>query len=92
MPTVTHFLQQDHTYSNKAICPNSTTPPGPSTFKALQWLQLSNQKEKGWLNALKKCKIFLNFSNIQLNISIATRDNYEEKSKATFLPNTTIKS
>jgi hypothetical protein len=25
-PTVTHFLQQGHTYSNKAIQPNSATP------------------------------------------------------------------
>jgi hypothetical protein len=25
MPTVAHLLQQDHTYSNKAIPPNSTT-------------------------------------------------------------------
>jgi hypothetical protein len=25
MPTMTHFLQQGHTYSNKAILPNSVT-------------------------------------------------------------------
>ena len=25
-PTVTHFLQKGHTYSNKAISPNSATP------------------------------------------------------------------
>ena len=29
-PTVTHFFQQGHTYSNKAIPPNSATPYGPS--------------------------------------------------------------
>ena len=27
-PPVTHFLQQGHTYSNKAILPNSATPWG----------------------------------------------------------------
>jgi hypothetical protein len=26
IPTVTHFLQQGHTYSNKATVPNSATP------------------------------------------------------------------
>jgi hypothetical protein len=31
LPTVTHFLQQGHTYSNKAIPSNSATPNEPST-------------------------------------------------------------
>jgi hypothetical protein len=30
-PTVTHFLQQDHTYSNKAIPSNSANSYGPRT-------------------------------------------------------------
>lgn len=29
--TVTHFLQQAHTYTKKATLPNSTTPYVPST-------------------------------------------------------------
>jgi hypothetical protein len=33
--TVTHFLEQGHTYSNKATLPISTTSFGPSTFKPL---------------------------------------------------------
>ena len=32
-PTVTHFLQQGHTYSNKAIPPNSAIPHGQSIVK-----------------------------------------------------------
>ena len=35
-PTVIHFLQQDHTYSNKATPPNSATPHGLSIFKSPQ--------------------------------------------------------
>jgi hypothetical protein len=31
--TVTHFLQQGHTYSNKDTPPNSATSHGPSIFK-----------------------------------------------------------
>jgi hypothetical protein len=30
-PLVTHFLQQSHTYSNKATPLNSATPYGPSS-------------------------------------------------------------
>ena len=30
IPTVTHFLQQGHTYSDKTTPPNSATPYGPS--------------------------------------------------------------
>ena len=33
IPTVMHFLQQGHTYSNEATLPNSATSHGPSVFR-----------------------------------------------------------
>jgi hypothetical protein len=43
IPTVTDFLQQGHTYSQKATHPNSTTPYAPSIFKPPQ--NVSTSKE-----------------------------------------------
>jgi hypothetical protein len=39
-PLVRNFLQQGHTYSNKAITPTSVTSHGPSIFKPPQLLNL----------------------------------------------------
>jgi hypothetical protein len=42
-PTVTHFLQQGHTYFNKTRPPNDTTSHGPSIFKPPQNLRSKRQ-------------------------------------------------
>jgi hypothetical protein len=50
IPTMVHFLQQGHTYSNKSTLPNNTTfwakhiPWGPNLFKPLK--QASKQAHK----------------------------------------------
>jgi hypothetical protein len=40
-PTVMHFLQQDHTYSNKATPPNRATPWA-------KHIQTITKREEGW--------------------------------------------
>jgi hypothetical protein len=44
--TVTHFLQQDHTYSNKAILPNSDTPRAKCIQTTTRGLRISSKSEE----------------------------------------------
>jgi hypothetical protein len=50
-PTMMHFLQQGHTYSNKATTPNSATFSGSSMFKPPHKV-CSVRKEKSFLHTL----------------------------------------
>jgi hypothetical protein len=60
MPTVTHFLQQSHTYCNKATSPNKPLHE-PSTFKlscgVKPCLEKTKRKKKSDLHYSKMSRI-----------------------------------
>jgi hypothetical protein len=67
--TVTHFFQQDHTYSNKVISPNSATAHEPSiqVHESMENKPIQTTKErKGWFSL-----VFSNRSFHSCELSLA---------------------